>query len=267
MMNMFTQAAALYGAMTRPDTTPGAKQVPLPVTAACIMRHCPVVTAECFLTPACLSTFACIAECDQSLPGCDLNCEVKETRDISLFTDMTECIFGNKCRDQMPDDGECRVTDDDGQSDLHVMDIFEGDWWVLKGLNPHYDSFPCQHNRYRKDDNGIWTNNVTWVDTFHGHQLIGAVPVVNITKPGVLMHYYDNLSQVEPWIVISMPDTDYLLMLWCGYNPVLKYAGGILMGKNNDYNAMPKDVEDIFRQAAAKHGVDLDKDMFVNDNS
>ena len=81
------------------------------------------------------------------------------------------------------------------------------------------------------------------------------------------MHYYDNLSQVEPWVVISKPHEDYLLMLWCGSNPVLKYAGGILMSRNNDYEQMPKEIEEIFREAAKKHGVDLDKDMFVNDNS
>ena len=30
---------------------------------------------------------------------------------------------------------------------------------------------------------------------------------------------------------------------------------------------MPKELEQVFRQAAKKHGVDLDRDMFVNDNS
>ena len=136
----------------------------------------------------------------------------------------------------MPDDGKCRVTDDDGQQDLTDVSDIEGDWWVIKGLNPHYDSFPCQHNRYHQDATGTWINNVTWIDTFHGNKIIGALPTVNVSKPGVFMHYYDNLSQVEPWIVISKPHEDYLLMLWCGSNPVLKYAGGILMSRNNDYN-------------------------------
>ena len=51
----------------------------------------------------------------------------------------------------MPDDGVCKVSEKDGQKDLTDVSDIEGDWWVIKGLNPHYDSFPCQHNIYRQD--------------------------------------------------------------------------------------------------------------------
>ena len=82
----------------------------------------------------------------------------------------------------MPDDGVCKVSEKDGQKDLTDVSDIEGDWWVIKGLNPHYDSFPCQHNRYRQDQNtGVWYNNVTWVDTFHGDKIIGALPSVEVT--------------------------------------------------------------------------------------
>jgi hypothetical protein len=267
MFNYISRAAGLMAQIANGSNDLANEKISPADMGICIATHCPVITVKCMLDSACFDTFLCIAECDQTKPGCDLNCEVKETRDISLFTEFTECIFDNKCRDQMPDDGKCRVKDADGQKNLTTVDDIAGDWWVIRGLNPHYDSFPCQHNRYRKDENGIWTNNVTWIDTFHGHQVIGAVPVVNMSSPGVYNHYYDNLSQVEPWIVISMPHPDYLLMLWCGYNPVLKYAGGILMSRDNNYDHIPKDIEDIFRQAVAEHGIDLDNDMFVNDNS
>lgn len=39
------------------------------------------------------------------------------------------------------------------------------------------------------------------------------------------------------------------------------------MSRDNNYANMPSDIEEIFRQAAAKHGLVLDRDMFVNDNS
>ena len=56
-------------------------------------------------------------------------------------------------------------------------------------------------------------------------------------------------------------------MLWCGHNPVMKYAGGILLSKNKNYADMPKWVADELRKAVAAHGIDFDNTMFVNDNS
>ena len=55
-------------------------------------------------------------------------------------------------------------------------------------------------------------------------------------------------------------------MLWCGFNPVIKYAGGLVMSRDRDYTHMPEDVEGSFREAVAKFGLDWDKDWTVNDN-
>ena len=63
-----------------------------------------------------------------------------------------------------------------------------------------------------------------------------------------------------------MPHPDYMIMLWCGFNPVIKYAGGLVMMRNKDYTTMPQDVEDAFRAAVGKFGLDWDKDWTVNDN-
>jgi hypothetical protein len=191
---------------------------------------------------------------------------------IKKFTDLSNCIFGKKCVAQYPDDGKCRVNyDTDGQKNLTTMDTIYGSWWVTKGLNPHYDNFPCQHNRYHFDSaQNASVNNVTWVNTFEKDpSLIGIVPTVTVDpkQPGVFVHLYPTLNQTEPWTVISKPHPDFAMMLWCGENPVLKYAGGILLSKSKNYADMPKWVEEIFREAVAKHGLDWDKDLFINDNS
>ena len=111
-------------------------------------------------------------------------------------------------------------------------------------------------------------NNVTWMDeTAKKPHIVGAMPVVTVPYPGFYSHFYPTLNQTEPWIVISMPHPDYLFMLWCGENPVMKYAGGIVMSPNKDYHNMPEWVDQLFREAAAKHDVDYDKDMFFDDNS
>jgi hypothetical protein len=122
------------------------------------------------------------------------------------------------------------------------VSTIEGKWWVTKGVNPHYDSFPCQHNRYQYDNStNQWINNVTWVNTFDKNNLIGIIPSVTVPEnaPGYFVHWYPTLNQTEPWVVISKPHDDYMMMLWCGENPVMKYAGGILLSKSKNYNDMP----------------------------
>ena len=115
----------------------------------------------------------------------------------------------------------------------------------------------------------MWSNNVTWICTTCGdNRTVGAYPYATVPYPGYIMHNYTNLNQTEPWVIISKPHPDYMLMLWCGTNEVINYAGGILMSKGSKiYADMPQKLEDIFRAATAKFGVDYDKDMFVDDNS
>mmetsp|Transcript_55194 Transcript_55194/g.131545 ORF Transcript_55194/g.131545 Transcript_55194/m.131545 type:complete len:294 (+) Transcript_55194:112-993(+) len=241
-----------------------------PIAAAvCIATHCLSDAMQCASDAVCRKTGMCMTGCTWDAPGCYLNCEVRQNADLTTFTKFSSCMFKNECQPQGPLDGECRVTKKDGQKNLTSVADIAGSWWVTKGVNPHYDSFPCQHNRYIFDEQRkVWVNNVTWLDTFHEpKRLIGTIPVVNVTDAGVFMHYYDDLDQIEPWTVISKPHPDYMMMLWCGENPALKYAGGILLARDKDYHNMPKWVEEIFRREVNARGLDFDNELFINDNS
>ena len=90
---------------------------------------------------------------------------------------------------------------------------------------------------------GKWVNNVTWVDSDRlGNPIIGIMPEVSVdvSQPGYYVHNYTSLNQIEPWVVVAKPHPDFFMMLWCGHNPALKYAGGILMSKSKNYADMPK---------------------------
>ena len=56
-------------------------------------------------------------------------------------------------------------------------------------------------------------------------------------------------------------------MLWCGANPVVEYGGGIALSPNHTAESMPEDVNATFFEAAAKHGIDWNNDMFYDDNT
>lgn len=87
--------------------------------------------------------------------------------------------------------------------------------------------------RYVKLQDGSYINDVTWNNTFvNPPVVVEAKPIVSIIAPGVVLHDYQDIAlkpQLEYWIVVSHPHPDYMLMLWCGSNAALKYAGGIVI--------------------------------------
>ncbi len=60
---------------------------------------------------------------------------------------------------------------------------------------------------------------------------------------------------------------EYMLMLWCGSNAALSYAGGIVVSPKRTLHGMPLDIEQNFRDILQKYDVDYDYDMFPNDNT
>ena len=162
--------------------------------------------------------------------------------------------------------------DNDGLKNITSIDQIAGTWWVTKGLNPHYDVLPCLHNAYIKEPTNEtkWIANDTWIDNFSKPPQYTSVQpevLMNATQPGVFWHWYDWLDQLEPQVVVSRPHPDYMLELWCGSNPALKYAGGLLMTRNKDISDMPDWINEEFRKVVAKYGLDWDKDWIINDVS
>jgi len=187
-----------------------------------------------------------------------------------LFDSFLKCIIKYKCVPPYPPQ-TCYVKDSDGLANITDPSQLSGVWWVNRGLNPQYDSYPCQRNDFMKEVSGVWINNVTWGDPFtKPMQFVLAAPLVTIPSPGVVFHNYTSIDltpQIEKWIVVSKPTADWMFMLWCGYNPMLTYAGGIVVSPYRTMNNIPTWINNTFRAVANKHGIDYDNLMFANDNT
>ena len=78
----------------------------------------------------------------------------------------------------------------------------KGDWWVTRGLNcgqsddypGGYDGYPCQHERFIKQESGQWINRVTYCDGKNDECLasgiIETIANVSLPAPGVVQHDY-----------------------------------------------------------------------------
>lgn len=139
-----------------------------------------------------------------------------------------------------------------------------------------YDWYPCQHERFVRSNGRDfpnpttpWVNNITYCGGANGGlqncttDMIDTVANVTMCAPGVVCHNYTDAPlkpQFEHWRIISAPHPDWLASIWCGGTPVVTYNGGIALGRNKRTAAdMPKWVEETFRAAYKKFGVDWDQ--------
>ena len=83
---------------------------------------------------------------------------------------------------------------------LYFILQVKGDWWVLWGLNcgegeypGGYDGYPCHHERFIKQSNGQWINNVTYCGGKKNKcssDFIVTVANISLSHPGVIQHSY-----------------------------------------------------------------------------
>jgi hypothetical protein len=217
----------------------------------------------------CRDTFMCDANCDPNDMACFFTCQATYGLEQKAYTAVSNCIADNGCMDPVPDDGECVVTDNAGIDTITTIEQMRGTWWTIRGVNKDFDYAPCQQGIYEEvaGSNGRWINNVTWENPLvDPPEIMDAEIDVYIDGHGIVINNYTKASQVETWHVLSQPSDDYMLVYYCGVNPILNYAGGYILGKDKIYQNMPQEYEEIFREAAAANNFDYDQ-MFWVDNA
>jgi len=250
----------------------------------CVFGQCLKSTFQCVMNTNCRKTIQCITECTDYQPmdkvaACAYVCEMTHGYENAEFLENMNCLIDGQCLPQYPDDGICYGQDSDGIESITSMDQIKGDWWVVRGLNcgygdfpGGYDWYPCQHERFIKQDSGQWINNVTYCDGKNNEctsPMIVTVANVSLPAPGVVKHEYTDaplMPQTERWRILSWPDKgDYLFMLWCGQLPILDYNGGIVLSRKRSDKDMPKKTLKEFQNLAKKFGLSWEE-MCPSDN-
>lgn len=236
---------------------------------------CTKQTTRCLGEKTCREGLLCSMNCGikydkdpRKLGPCEFGCQLLYTQNDKVFLDLLHCMITTGCLAPMPDNGECRLNNTEGLQNITKMEQIQGDWWVVRGVNNQIDTIPCQMNRIQKNiENDNWVANCTLNDTLSNPpREVRTTPEVKMDPPGTMTAIYDvGTHQVEYWTIISFPHPQWIFMLWCGFNDIIKYAGGIVqtLAPNKSYDDIPKWVENEFRIAAAKYGLDYDKETYI----
>lgn len=205
----------------------------------CMMTQCGPETVACLTDRDCLKTLACLVPCgdDQT---CTFHCTVNYEN--SVFHEMTACNI-NKA-------GCITLKEPEVKADCDMKDMFavselteqqlQGTWYIVRGLSPIYDCFPCQIFTFGRNssDGSLFVVMDYQVERTSGEILDKSVKEEisqNLPeKQGYLQMtgIQNGLFHSEEWRVMERND-NFMLAQYCGVMKNWVYQGAVAFSRNS----------------------------------
>ena len=94
-----------------------------------------------------------------------------------------------------------------------------------------YDGYPCQHERFVRQGDGQWINNVTYCSGKHDvcdSEIIVTIANISLPHPGVVLHEYTD-APLAPQVKVRRPP---VLVIWAKRIHYYFHEGSELHGLN-----------------------------------
>ena len=218
----------------------------------CMLEHCLVESLACIADKGCREAIVCDQKCMDEwdsdttkgkfhIQNCTNICAWTYV-DASYQT-FLQCITNSAhpCLTFPPIPNTCRAPNIHPLKQLSVKDL-QGDWWVVKGLHPVYDCYPCQKIYYSMINETSW-NYSSYYQVYQANGSISLAylqTVVPTNMPGgnISMAYDDiGLIHYETWWLLDKNDEfGYILLYYCGNTLQWYYEGAQVLSRNATLN-------------------------------
>ena len=155
----------------------------------------------------------------------------------NVYQIFLRCITSNQCLKFPPIANTCRAPNIHPLKQLSVKDL-EGDWWVVKGLHPVYDCYPCQKIYFRAINETTW-NYSSYYQVYLANGSLSLAylqAMVSTNIPGSNMSFaYDDIGMKHYetwWLIDKADDSSYILLYYCGHTLQWNYEGAQVLARN-----------------------------------
>uniref|UniRef100_A0A7S2SKA3 VDE lipocalin domain-containing protein n=1 Tax=Rhizochromulina marina TaxID=1034831 RepID=A0A7S2SKA3_9STRA len=235
----------------------------------CILSSCQLELAKCVSNPKCLANLACIQTCngrpDES--ACQIRCgDIFENEVVGEFN---ACAVSQKrCVPQRQDDGTFPVPPESALVRSFNTKQFEGRWYISAGLNPIFDTFPCQVHFFTSPKPGLLYGKLNWRIVEPDGEFFTRNAVQRFKQdpsmPGVLYnHDNEYLHYQDDWYILDS-DKDFVLVYYRGRNDAWDGYGGAVLYTRQP--TVPTAIIPRVEAAAERAGLDFSK-FVQTDNS
>jgi len=259
--------------------------------APCLLSKCQVPLAKCVLNPNCAANLTCIISCTGSPneKACQIKCGDNFENDV--VGEFNACALSSqKCvprrADEGPLPGERLWTPVTGQypvppaeSVVQEFDVTKmtGPWFISAGLNPLFDTFPCQAHFFEgtaptEAEPGRLLGKINWRVSEPDGEFLTRSTVQRFvqTSPGVFEnHNNEYLHYEDDWYILDHgyeddPDLGFVLVYYRGRNDAWAgYGGGTLYTRAR---SIPPQILERVCEATARANVPFYRFWQVTDN-
>lgn len=215
----------------------------------CMVEHCLKQAAGCIFDNNCRAASLCAKDCMENLWDRDNTTEkvhVQNCTNTCAFTymgkpyeDFMNCVSGHKCISFPPIPSHCKGPDNVTLLKKLSTEDLNGSWWVIKGMHPVYDCYPCQHLTFTRINSEYW-NYVPQYQVYleNGSLALYADSYDKFpnTSPGETISFlYGDVGLLHHeiwWLVDAADDKSYIVMYYCGNALDWYYDGALVMARN-----------------------------------
>lgn len=245
--------------------------------APCLLQKCQVPLAKCLLSPTCAADVTCILGCQgqKDVDACEIKCG--DFFDNEAVQEFNKCALKpNKqgCVPQRADNGAYPPPPAEAITPTFDITSFNGAWYISAGLNPLFDTFPCQVHFFVGEPPNVLENSpgrlfakINWRvpepdGEFFEKNTVQRF-VVDPERPGVLYnHNNEYLHYEDDWYILDHSDEDdnekgFILVYYRGRNDAWDgYGGAVLYTRSK---TVPEAIIPRLEKACQAAGIDWAK--------
>lgn len=238
----------------------------------CLLESCQGQLAGCLTDGNCIQNLVCLNKCNgrEDESDCQIKCgDLYENNAVQTFNECA--VSSKKCVPQRVDTDLFPVPADSARVNEFDLKQFTGRWYITAGLNPLFDTFPCQEHYFGNPEPGVLFGKINWrvPKGDKGDFLQRSVtqtfrqtkdPAVLLNHNNAYLHYEDD------WYILASKPNEYVLIYYIGNNDAWKGYGGATVYTRE--SKLPKKYIPELKQALEGAGVNYTWDDFtVTDNS
>ena len=216
------------------------------VDLVCAAEHCLFKTQGCLENQECSAAIECTRKCLQEWDSdktsektqvqvCTSVCQYSYNG--TAYQKFLECNGDHKCLSLPPIPSQCRGPNNVTLLKKLPTSALNGSWWVIRGYNPVYDCYPCQHMLFKQISSNSWSLNSAYqvylADGSRGSESISyAIPDTAAGQMISFTYHEVGLNHDETWWLIDeADDKSYILVYYCGNALEWYYDGALVLSR------------------------------------
>uniref|UniRef100_A0A7S1UXP5 VDE lipocalin domain-containing protein n=1 Tax=Grammatophora oceanica TaxID=210454 RepID=A0A7S1UXP5_9STRA len=246
--------------------------------ATCLFKKCQLPLAKCIANPKCLANVICINTCNdkEDETGCQIQCGDLFENDV--VGEFNKCAVSDMdCVPRKLDDGSYPIPSEGNLVSKFDTSFFNGRLYITAGQNPLFDIFPCQVHFFTETKPGTFFGKLNWRieepdGEFFSREALQRFVQDPAEPAHLLNHDNEYLHYQDDWYIVDAaydknPEgvPPFAFVYYRGSNDAWDGYGGAVVYTRAA--KLPTSLIPRLRTAAAKVGMDFDKDFALTDNT